>query len=631
MTLLATSSRHPLPIYGGRGNSLLGDMAMSSRAVIASGGAEPFDPASLFAAAEQGAVYDFTDETTLYQDTGRTTPVTAPGQLVYSATDLSGNNNHIPRSAGSPRWMGHPATWGANLVTSPLMEDAGDWTAGTGWSISGGVATKTAGTASALSQAISLTAGKTYMAQLRVATRTAGTVKARLTGGTTVTINTGYNAAGEYLDLLTAVTGNTTLEVYADATFAGTVNVVGLYEVTSFYDMGVAADFAERLLTGNIDMSATDELTVIVAAKRGRRTGNMYFSQVAASATGQSELFKNVPIYGASANDGVGASDDVTENDPDLAVGLGYFIYGTRRKFSEVAIADQHRLQLNGIELAQSNSSGPFNTSTMNSATTKISLLSWINNSSFFAGTIYRVIVINRVLTDAEMEDAVNWCGFDGKFAVAGCTGDSTWDKDSSAVAVDRGNTSFTIDMIGPVARMLALEHWGDDTLEQNADWSALTGTSLSKLDEVQISVGLNDIAGRVDSGATVPEILSDLQSYIDEIAADCPNARLIGWKLHPVKGWLDGRTNAADCIAAREAWNTALTDGTITGLDAVCDQHVDQMDDGSGYLKSILNTGPNGVPDGVHPGELGRLIMGVSAREARVALGTMTGARSFA
>jgi hypothetical protein len=611
-------------------NALGADDAVS--AVVDVPASDSFDPATLFGASDQGAVYDFTDESLLFQDAARTIPVTAPGQPLFSALDISGKNNHINRNAGTPRWQGEPATWEPNLLASPLMESAGEWTAGAGWSVSGGLATKTAGTASALSQSVSLTPGRVYMAQFRVVTRTAGTVFVRLNGTTVVSHFTGYSAAGEYLELLTAVTGNNTFEIWGDATFAGTINTAGLYEVTSFYDMGARGDFNERLLTGNINMSSSNAMTVIVAHKRARRGGNMYVGMVASAASGagaNGERIDRAAVNGVWGYDGA-VADIATENDPDMLLSTNYSIYAVRRDTNQAAIADQHRVQFNGIDVGQSNSGGPFTSPTANSATAKISLLSYINTNTMFAGQIYRVIVISRVLTDEELALAVDWCGFDGKFVAGACTGDSTWDADRPAKGVGRGLTSYTTDMIGPYARMLRLEEWGDDTLEQNADWSALTSTNLSKLHDVQISVGLNDIAGRVDSGATVPQILADLQSYINEIRADCPTARLVGFQLPPCRAWLEGRTNAANCIAARDAWNAALVNGTITGLDAVATQHVAQMDDGSGYLLPILNTGASGARDGVHPGELGRLIMGVSARQVRVALGTMHPARAF-
>lgn len=57
-----------------------------------------FNPASLFAFGEQGAWYDPSDLTTLFQDAGATTPVTASGQPVALMRDKSGRGNHATLS-----------------------------------------------------------------------------------------------------------------------------------------------------------------------------------------------------------------------------------------------------------------------------------------------------------------------------------------------------------------------------------------------------------------------------------------------------------------------------------------------------------------------------------------------------
>lgn len=61
-----------------------------------------FSPLSLFKAGEQGAWYDPSDLSTLFQDSAGTTPVTAAGQPVGLMRDKSGLGNHASQaSAGS--------------------------------------------------------------------------------------------------------------------------------------------------------------------------------------------------------------------------------------------------------------------------------------------------------------------------------------------------------------------------------------------------------------------------------------------------------------------------------------------------------------------------------------------------
>lgn len=74
-----------------------------------------FSPHLLFANGEQGAWYDPSDLTTLFQDAAGTTPVTADGDPVGLMLDKSGNGNHatqevsadrpVYRTAGGLHWL----------------------------------------------------------------------------------------------------------------------------------------------------------------------------------------------------------------------------------------------------------------------------------------------------------------------------------------------------------------------------------------------------------------------------------------------------------------------------------------------------------------------------------------------
>ena len=127
---------------------------------------------------------------------------------------------------GQWRAVGVTPTLTAVTVANSGFDADSDWTKGTGWTIGSGVATKTAGSAASMSQAITLTAGSVYLITWTM-TRTAGTLLPRFTGGTTVS-GTALSASGTYTENLVAVTGNTTLEFYGDASFAGTVDGVSV-------------------------------------------------------------------------------------------------------------------------------------------------------------------------------------------------------------------------------------------------------------------------------------------------------------------------------------------------------------------------------------------------------------------
>lgn len=57
----------------------------------------------LFTGSQKGFAYDFSDISTMFQDTAGTTPVTAVDQLVARVNDLSGNGNHLIQSSSGSR------------------------------------------------------------------------------------------------------------------------------------------------------------------------------------------------------------------------------------------------------------------------------------------------------------------------------------------------------------------------------------------------------------------------------------------------------------------------------------------------------------------------------------------------
>lgn len=98
-------------------------------------GAEPFDPAILFAAGEIGMWYDPSDLSTMFVDLAGTVPVTADGDPVGKILDKSGNGHHAtaPTSARRPiyktdgvlHWLESPASSFMTIGNTPLFDQAG--------------------------------------------------------------------------------------------------------------------------------------------------------------------------------------------------------------------------------------------------------------------------------------------------------------------------------------------------------------------------------------------------------------------------------------------------------------------------------------------------------------------------
>jgi len=119
-----------------------------------------------------------------------------------------------------------------NAISGGGFGTADNWTEGAGWTIAGGEATHTPGSTGTLSKDISLTAGATYRIAFIVSGRTAGSVKPKLTGGTTVS-GSAIATNGLALLTLTAVTGNTSFTLDANANFDGAIDDVVVFRQTT--------------------------------------------------------------------------------------------------------------------------------------------------------------------------------------------------------------------------------------------------------------------------------------------------------------------------------------------------------------------------------------------------------------
>ena len=150
----------------------------------------------------------------LFEDSAGTTPASTSGTGPVGQWRAVGAN---------------PALTTVTVANSGFDADS-DWTKGTGWSIGSGVATKTPGSASSISQTVSLTPGVQYLITWTM-TRSAGTFTPQFKGGTTVA-GTSLNTSGTFTENLVAVTGNTTLDLFCDGNFAGTIDDVSVVAVS---------------------------------------------------------------------------------------------------------------------------------------------------------------------------------------------------------------------------------------------------------------------------------------------------------------------------------------------------------------------------------------------------------------
>jgi hypothetical protein len=156
----------------------------------------------------EGAWYDPSDLTTLYQDAAGTTPVTGTGQPVGLMLD---------KSKG--------LTLGSDVVTNGTFDTDSNWDKGSHWTISGGVASSVNGSLRNLSQAC-LTVGKTYKVSWDQTT-SSGNIMVYVGLGfpTPAITGTGTKTA------ICKATTNTTLYFQAQNGFTGTIDNISVREL----------------------------------------------------------------------------------------------------------------------------------------------------------------------------------------------------------------------------------------------------------------------------------------------------------------------------------------------------------------------------------------------------------------
>jgi hypothetical protein len=168
--------------------------------------------ANLFSNGEQGAWYDPSDISTMFQESSLETPAVI-GQPVGTIFD---------KSQGLKR--------GSELVTDGDFSSAEYWNEGIDWSIANGSAIGTSVSGRYLSQTgISFTEGSIYNLQFTV-TRTAGNIIPRL-GGTTSVNGATIFSSGTYSIFLKANSSSDAVVFRGNSGFTGTIDNVSVKKV----------------------------------------------------------------------------------------------------------------------------------------------------------------------------------------------------------------------------------------------------------------------------------------------------------------------------------------------------------------------------------------------------------------
>ncbi len=143
--------------------------------------------------------------------------------------DFTFNRDSAATRIGSNGLIQTVGFFGNDLIINGDFSTDSDWSKGTGWTIEGGVANKSAGTQSDLDQFQVTTLGKKYKVKLTASNITAGSISVRLGTASSNIIGT-IEANGTYAFYGT-VSADLRLRLRANATFSGSIDNVSVEEV----------------------------------------------------------------------------------------------------------------------------------------------------------------------------------------------------------------------------------------------------------------------------------------------------------------------------------------------------------------------------------------------------------------
>lgn len=551
---------------------------------------------AMFANGNIGAVIDLSNPSKNFTTSAGSTNVAAMGDPIGRSVDQTANAKNATQATTSarPLFFGNPKRLGPELVTNGRMATDSDWTKGAGWTIAAGLASKSAGTASSLTEVIAPTM---TLVQLTYSLRwTAGTVTPRLVGGTTVS-GLSRNYAGSYIEFLLVPAGAVTIDFLGDAAFVGAVGNVSARDVLEASDIGGLGDGAnDALITPAIDLSAGQKLTLVISGRRPQdliNTFNGAFGNINSFAGSLAYGQINGPISGQLR----GATGQITVMmTGDLLRYLYTYVQTLEIDLSEPVAADQVKLRSRGQALTQSLTAGT-STGGGNLANTVLTLFGAGNGSLFMKGLLNRAVLINRELTDAEKVVAEKWAR--GNRVYMAMLGDSTTGEIGGAQGGDFFRYPLSSLMPEAITGSAFLSTSGEKIADQKARWVALAGKD--NLEAVTIQIGLNDIWNYIGTGVrTATQIIGDLQDLVNSVNSLKP----VGCKtyicaLTPCRGWLALSGSPSNAYQGWLDINDAIAGNgptPITGVDRRITSHVALLNDGNGYLQEIYDSNPDGV-----------------------------------
>lgn len=259
---------------------------------------------AIFGDGGDGVWYDPSDLSTLFQDVYGVVPVTGLGQPVGLMLDKRFPNPSFQVDTS------------VELITNGTFDADANWTKGTGWSISGGVATKVASASTSnltQSGSVPFVGGNLYVVSATISNYVAGTLTFLFTGGTgNVTVGS-ISGNGTFFGVATALQGNVNFIAQGTNTFAGDLDNVSVRPAT--------------LSPGNHIFATTSTTRPTLEARSNRLIETELFNGAAWS---PSNVTVAQDIGDVAAPDGTLTAATLTATANNATIGQAYLVPLTR-------------------------------------------------------------------------------------------------------------------------------------------------------------------------------------------------------------------------------------------------------------------------------------------------------------
>ena len=368
-----------------------------------------FTPAALFTTGVNGAWYDPSDVSTLFQNAAGAIPVTAVGQPVGLMLD---------KSKG--------LVLGPELVTNGDFTSSANWTTGSGWMISGGklTATSVAFGVETKQTIASLVSGSRYVVTFDVVV-TSGSLKVNLGDLGVSSTELLITASGTYTYRPTQ-SGTAQIAFWAASTFTGTIDNVSVKLVPgnhAYNPSGNSANFPvlqqdgtgryylafngvnQWLQTNSIDFTYGDKLFVSAGVRKLSDALDGFVAELSSDANTNGRAFWLTAPAFAGANFGF-FSKGVLGSYSGQAVGSGYTAPTTRVLGGIGDISgDQAILRVNGSQVASSTA----DQGTGNFGNYPLYIGARAGTSLWFNGRLYGLVVAGKQASASEIASTESW------------------------------------------------------------------------------------------------------------------------------------------------------------------------------------------------------------------------------